>query len=225
MARTTQSQAGVAGHTPEPGQGEREQRNTQGEQAGTQAEQGQRLQGSQAAQGQDVTVGQGGATGGAMERGRGQGLAAHGRDPFAMMERLSQEMDQLFDSFFYGRPLARGGRQSQVPSLWAPEIDICEEGNQLRVSVDLPGVPKDGIKIDIQEGMLTIQGERREERTEGGEQQGFRRTERRYGSFYRSIPLPDGADAEQAQARMKEGVLEITIPLAQKQGRRLQIED
>jgi HSP20 family protein len=224
MARTPQSQAGAAGHTPEPGQGEREQRTSQSEQAGTQPGQRQQLQGSQSAQGQDVTVGQGGAAG-ATEPRRGQGLAAYGRDPFAMMERLSQEMDQLFDSFFYGRPLARTGRQSQIPSLWAPEVDICEEGNQLRLSVDLPGVPKDAVKIDIQEGMLTIQGERREERTEGGEQQGFRRTERRYGSFYRSIPLPDGADAEHAQARMKEGVLEITIPLAQKQGRRLQIED
>jgi HSP20 family protein len=224
MARTPQSQAGAAGHTPEPGQGEREQRNTQSKQAATPAAQGQQLQGSGAAQGQDVSVGQGGTTGG-VERPRGHGLAAHGRDPFAMMERLSQEMDQLFDSFFYGRPAARGARQSQVPSLWAPEVDLCEEGNQLRVSVDLPGVPKDAVRIDIQEGMLTIHGERREERTEGGEQQGFRRTERRYGSFYRSIPLPDGADAEQAQARMKEGVLEITIPLAQKQGRRLQIED
>jgi HSP20 family protein len=222
MARTHQSEAGAAGHTPEPGQGEGEQRNIQRDQAGTQPEQA-RLQGSQAAEGQDVTVGQGGDTGG-MERRRGQSLAAYGRDPFAMMERLSQEMDQLFDSFFYGRPLARSARQSQIPSLWAPEVDICEEGNQLRVTVDLPGVPKDAVKIDIQEGLLTIQGERREERTEGGEQQGFRRTERRYGSFYRSIPLPDGADAEQAQARMKEGVLEITIPLAQRQGRRLQIE-
>ena len=225
MTRTQQSQAGAAGHTPEPGQGEREQHRMQSEQSRGQGETGQTLQGSQGAQrGQDVAVGQSGESG-AMERRRGQGLAAYGRDPFAMMDRLSQEMDQLFDSFFYGRPLARSARQSQVPTLWAPEVDICEEGNRLRVSVDLPGVAKDGVKVDIHEGMLTIQGERREERTEGGEQQGFRRTERRYGSFYRSIPLPDGADAEQAQARMKEGVLEITIPLAQKQGRRLQIED
>jgi HSP20 family protein len=224
MARTQESQAGGAGHTPEPGQGEREQRSTQREQGPAQHEGNQQLQGSQGAQGQGIAVGQGGATGG-IESRRGQGLASYGRDPFAMMERLSQEMDQLFDSFFYGRPVARSGRQSQVPSLWAPEVDICEQGNQLRVSVDLPGVAKDGVHVDIQEGMLTIQGERREERTEGGEQQGFRRSERRYGSFYRSIPLPDGADAEQAQARMKEGVLEITIPLAQKQGRRLQIGD
>jgi HSP20 family protein len=212
MARTQQtSQAGAAGHTPEPGH--------------TQAQEPQRttgLQGSQGA-GQDVAVGQSGA-GAPAENRREQGLSTYGRDPFAMMQRMSEEMDQMFDAFFHGRPFARSARQPSLPNLWAPEVEICEEGNQLRVSVDLPGVPKDGVKVDIHEGMLTIQGERREERTEGGKEQGFRRSERRYGSFYRSIPLPDGANAEEAQARMKEGVLEIVVPLAQRQGRRLQIE-
>jgi HSP20 family protein len=72
-----------------------------------------------------------------------------------------------------------------------------------------------------------IQGERREERTEGGgEQQGFRRSERRYGSFYRAIPLPDYVDAEKAEARMKDGVLNITLPIteARRQARRLEIQ-
>jgi HSP20 family protein len=113
-----------------------------------------------------------------------------------------------------------------VSSLWAPEVDISEEGNQLRVCVDLPGISKDNVKIDVQEGALVIEGERREERTEGGEEQGFRRSQRRYGSFYRAIPLPDYVDTEKAEARMKEGVLNITFPITEerKRGRRLEIQ-
>jgi HSP20 family protein len=140
------------------------------------------------------------------------------------MQRLSEEMDQLFDSFFYGKPTGRQMRHPGLQSLWAPEVEMCEEGNQLRVFVDLPGVPRDNVKVDVHEGMLTIQGERREERTEGGEQ-GFRRSERRYGSFYRSIPLPEGVETENAQAHMKDGVLEITLPVTPaKQPRRLEIQ-
>jgi HSP20 family protein len=173
------------------------------------------------AQNTDVAVGHGGTV---QQRGQ-SGVSRYGRDPFEMMQRLSEEMDQVFDSFFYGRPLARQARHAGLQSLWAPEVELCEEGNKLRVCVDLPGVPKDNVKIDIHEGMLTIQGERREERTEGGEGQGFRRSERRYGSFYRTIPLPEGVEAEKADARMKDGVLEISIPITPaKQPRRLEIQ-
>ncbi len=156
---------------------------------------------------------------------RGEQALARFRDPFAMMQRLSEEMDELFDSFFYRRPRARGGGESAFRSLWAPDIEVCEEPNQLRLMVDLPGVQRDDVKIDVEEGVITIQGERREERTEGGEEQGYRRSERRYGSFYRSIPLPEGADAQKAEAHMKDGVLEITVPMTpRKQARRLEIQ-
>lgn len=190
-------------------------------------EQGERLQGSRAEAGQagqEVQVRQGERSG-AIEERRQQGLARYGRDPFTMMQRLSDEMDELFDSFFHGRPLARPRWQSPLQSAWIPDVEVCEEGNQVRICADLPGIPKDDVKVDIQEGMLTLRGERREERTEGGEERGFRRSERHYGSFYRSIPLPEGCDAERAQARMNEGVLEITMPFTpSKQARRLEIQ-
>ena len=174
-----------------------------------------------AGQGSDVAVGQSGS----VQTGGQGGLARYSRNPFDMMQQLSEEMDQLFDSFFYGRPVARQGRQHPMQQLWAPEVELSQEGNAIRVCVDLPGVSKDNVKIDIHEGLLSIQGERREERTEGGEQQGFRRSERRYGSFYRTIPLPEGAEAQNAQASMKDGVLEIRVPLTPaKQPRRLQIQ-
>ena len=181
----------------------------------------QPFSGSPRASGQgDVTVGQSGG----VQTARQSGAARYARNPFDMMQQLSEEMDQLFDSFFYGRPTARQGGRQALQQLWAPEVELKQQGNEIKVCVDLPGVPKDNVKIDIHEGLLSIQGERREDRTEGGEQQGFRRTERRYGTFFRTIPLPEGAEADNAQANMKDGVLEIRIPITPaKQPRRLEI--
>jgi HSP20 family protein len=80
------------------------------------------------------------------------------------------------------------------------------------------------VRVELEDDQIVVQGERKEERTEGSDEQGFRRVERRYGSFYRAIPLPEGADTEQARANMKEGVLEITVPLTQRtHGRRLEV--
>jgi HSP20 family protein len=155
---------------------------------------------------------------------RGSGMSRFSADPFETMQRLSEEMDQLFDSLLYGGRVARPARQARAQNVWAPDLEISEEGNQLRVCVDLPGIPKENVHIDVHDGMLTIQGERREERNEGGEQQGFRRSDRRYGSFCRSISLPEGVDEQNAQARLKEGVLEIVLPIARKESRRLEIQ-
>jgi HSP20 family protein len=182
------------------------------------------LQGSQQAGG-PLSDQQSGGQGG-VQSARGAGTARYSRDPFTMVHQLADEMDQLFDSFFYGgTPSRRSGRQSAAPTLWAPEVELAQEGNQLRLCVDLPGVSKENVNVQFEEGALIIQGERRDERRQGGEQQGYRRTELRYGSFYRAIPLPEGVNVEQAQAQMKDGVLEITIPLApEKQPRKLDIK-
>jgi HSP20 family protein len=162
--------------------------------------------------------------GGEMQAREGSALARQSQNPLTMLQRLSDEMDELFGSLFYGRPLRRQGR-SEVALLWAPEVELSEQDHQLRVRVDLPGVSKDDIHVDVQDRVLVIEGERREERSEADEQRGWRRTERRYGNFYRAIPLPDGADGEKAEARMKDGVLEITVPLSEnKSSRRLDIK-
>jgi HSP20 family protein len=157
--------------------------------------------------------------------GQGERSLSMYRDPFALMQRLSQEMDELFDSFFYGRPAGRQTRDGGLRSLWAPDVEVCEEQNQLRVLIDLPGVSRDNVKVDVHDEGITVQGERREERTEGGEQQGYRRSERRYGSFYRTIPLPEGAKTEEAKAQMKDGVLEVIVPIPERsRPRRLEIQ-
>ena len=187
----------------------------------------QSYEGRQGSAQQDSSADQRGQRSQVSARQGGQSLQRHGSfygsDPLAMFQHLSDQMDEMFESFFSGRP--RRSRQMDMPTLWSPEVDIREESNQLRVCIDLPGIPKDAVKVDVHDGALTVQGERSEESNDETEGKGFRRSERRYGSFYRSIPLPEGADAENAHASMKEGVLEITIPVPErKQARRLQIQ-
>jgi HSP20 family protein len=200
-----------------------------GQQQAGQQQGNTQLQGSQSGGGQQQQKQQGqqGQQGGAVQQRRSGGsLARYSANPFAMMQQLSEEMDQLMESLFYGAPMRRQRQQGQTPSLWIPQIEVQERDNQLLVRVDVPGVSKDDIRIDVQDRVLIVEGERREEHTEGDEKRGFRRTERVYGSFYRAIPLPDGAQAEKAEAKMKDGVLEITIPLAEeKKAQRLEIKE
>jgi HSP20 family protein len=188
---------------------------------------GERLQGSASqSTGGTPAAGQGNQQGGAVQQGGQRSVARYGANPFALMQQLSEEMDQLFDSFFFGAPARRRTQRSPIPSLWVPDVEVNEQDNQLQVRVDLPGIPKENVKVDIQDGVLVVQGERREERSEGEEQRGFRRTERRYGSFYRAIPLPEGVETEKAEAHMKDGVLELRLPMnAQRQPRQLDIKE
>ncbi len=221
------TQAGATNYSAQSGQEKQQQayQKDQGQQGGGPQPRGHSDAGQTGSRQQhDVQVGQGSSGGAMQQRSQGGGLARY-TDPFSLVQQLSNEMDELFESFFYGRPAVRRSRQSELRNLWAPEVEVTQDESQLRISVDLPGISKDDVKVDVQEGALTIHGERREERNEGDEKHGYRRSERRYGSFYRSIPLPEGADAENAQAQMKEGVLEIRLPLAQRsRGRRLEIK-
>jgi HSP20 family protein len=206
-SRNTQSSAGDASSATQQG--------AQGQQGGTQQMQ---RSGSQALQGSSQ-----------QQQRRGmQGVARYSRNPLAVMQELSHDLDRLFASFFYGSPTGQGqgqGQGGQSPAIWVPQIEMREDGDKLRVSVDLPGVGKERVRVDIDEGVPVVQGERVDERSESDEQQGVRRTERFYGAFHRAIPLPDGVDTENAQAEMKDGVLEIVLPLAQRsQSRRLDIK-
>jgi HSP20 family protein len=143
--------------------------------------------------------------------------------PFAIMNRFANEMDRLFEDFGFGRGLLapRGfGEISQ--STWSPQIEVFEGEGQIVVRADLPGLSKDDVKVDITDDALTIQGERRHEHEQCDES--FCRSERSFGSFYRSIPLPEGADADNAKANFRDGVLEVTIPAPERAQRRRQIE-
>jgi HSP20 family protein len=108
---------------------------------------------------------------------------------------------------------------------WVPQIEIFERKGELCVRADLPGMTKDNIDVEITGNTLVLRGERRSEHEEE-EEQGYYRTERSYGSFYRTIPLPEGIDAENAEASFRNGVLEITMPAPERgERRRLEIRE
>lgn len=150
-----------------------------------------------------------------------------GTGPFAMMRRISDEMDRLFESFgmgsgFGGFPAESG---AGLRTLWAPRIEMCERSGKLLIEADLPGVRKEDLNVRIEQDAVVIEGERRQQFER--EEQGFYHTERSYGSFHRVIPLPEGVDTEQAKATFRDGVLDIELPApkTRQRGRTLTIED
>ena len=94
-------------------------------------------------------------------------------------------------------------------SMWSPQVETFQRGDQFVVRADLPGLKKEDVNIELTDDALIIQGERREEHEE--ERDGYYRTERSYGSFYRTVPLPEGAITESAKATFNDGVLEIAV--------------
>lgn len=142
-----------------------------------------------------------------------------------MFERFADEVNRMFDEYGLWRGGSRAGSVADDMT-WTPRIDVTQRNNELVVRADLPGMSRDDVKVDVTEDAITIQGERHREHEE--EKGGVYRSERSYGSFYRAIPLPDGAIADQAKASFKDGVLEITMPAPPEQvsrGRRLEIRD
>lgn len=134
--------------------------------------------------------------------------------PFSFMRRFSEEMDRLFEDFGFGSSLARstGGQISPREfgrGLWRPPIELYSKGDNLIVKADLPGMSREDIKVECTDDAITIQGERKQERTE--EKEGEFHTERFYGKFFRRIPLPEGTRPEDAKAVFRDGVLEITL--------------
>jgi HSP20 family protein len=154
--------------------------------------------------------------------------------PFAFMRRFSEDMDRLFDDFGFGSSwLGPSFGRDFFPrslgefrqSLWSPQIETFEREGQLVIRADLPGLKKDDVNVEMTDDAITISGERRDENEERRE--GYYRSERSYGSFFRSIPLPEGVNAEDANATFNNGVLEITMqaPQLQSRGRRLEIKE
>jgi HSP20 family protein len=146
-------------------------------------------------------------------------------------ETFANEMERLFGDFGFTREWMRRPwslrmhRPGEVET-WTPQIELSQQNNELVVRADLPGLKKEDVNIDINDEAITVSGERRHEsESESG---GMYRSERNYGSFYRTIPLPKGAISDQAKATFKDGVLEIRVPAPPEQvtrGRRVEIQD
>jgi HSP20 family protein len=126
-------------------------------------------------------------------------------EPFRELQTLQSEMNRLFSSTF--EPRENGG---SVARRWMPAMDLVETGDHFVLRADLPGLGEDDVKIELEDGTLTVSGERRAEH-EGGDE-GFYRVERAFGPFARSLTLPQGIDPEGVTAHFDRGVLEVRIP-------------
>ena len=175
---------------------------------------------------------------GALQRRGGSSLSPYGSGyesgygggPFSIMRRISDEMDRFFENFGMGRslfPPQSGWNEGQggAPSMWSPHIEVCERNGKLLIQADLPGIKRDDINVRVEQDAVVIQGQRHQQQTSN--QSGYYRSERSYGSFYRTIPLPEGTNADSATASFRDGVLEIEVdmPREQQHGRTLEIRD
>jgi HSP20 family protein len=139
-------------------------------------------------------------------------------DPFSVIRRMQRELNRAF-SQTGASSSSRADDLSDV--VWVPPVEVAVRDNNFVVSAELPGLSDEDVTVEIRDDAVVIQGERQVERDE--DQGGIRRTERRYVRFYREIPLPDGADPEQATAEITNGVLQINVPISQAQSNTRQI--
>jgi len=122
--------------------------------------------------------------------------------PWGLLNQLQRELERTHEG------AASDG--SIATAEWAPAVDIKEETDKFVLHADIPGVAPEGIDVSMEDGVLTIKGEKKTEATTT--QEGYKRVERSYGSFYRRFSLPDTANADEISAKSKNGVLEIVIP-------------
>lgn len=120
--------------------------------------------------------------------------------PFSDFAELRHRLDQAF------RDLSEGAQRGG----WSPSVDLVKKDDQLVLRADLPGIKPEEVKIEVEDDVLTVSGEHREETEEKKEH--YMRRERRYGSFSRSMVLPRGVKADDIEAKCEDGVLEVTIP-------------
>lgn len=151
------------------------------------------------------------------------GLRRELSNPFEVLHR---EMNELFDTFM--REFGGGG----LPSLWSepmvgrihPRFDVAETEDAIQVTAELPGLDEKDIQVTLDNNILTVRGEKKQEREE--KKKNYYMSERSYGEFQRVIPLPTEVEADKVKAHFKKGVLNITLPKTQKaltEGRRIQI--
>lgn len=132
-------------------------------------------------------------------------------DPFRELEEVSDRLNRMF-----ARPVARtsNGKETMIVADWTPSVDISETEGEYQIKAEIPDVKKEDVKVTLEDGVLTIQGERKQEKEEKGKK--FHRIERSYGSFVRSFSLPDVIEEEKVKAEFKDGVLNLHLPKSEK---------
>lgn len=130
-------------------------------------------------------------------------------NPIREMEALQ---NHLLRAINLNTPPAQGGdgRQSLTTTEWAPTVDISEDANQYLIKAEIPEVKRDDVKVTVENGVLTLKGERLFDKEEKDTK--YHRIERSYGTFMRSFTMPDDADADKVTAEFKDGVLHVKLP-------------
>jgi HSP20 family protein len=121
--------------------------------------------------------------------------------PFGLMKRFGEEMNRMFT----------GWAAPTEFELWAPPLEVKHKEGNFIVTAELPGIAKEDIKVEVIEESLVIEGEKKAVKEE--KEEGYYRSERSYGKFYRSIPLPKGAKADEIKAELTNGILKVFVPV------------
>ena len=130
-------------------------------------------------------------------------------EPVRELTSLQNEMNRLFNTFF-DTPSTGGNGNGGSLRRWIPAMDLVETDDHFVLKADLPGLDESDVNIEVEDNVLTVSGERNAEHEDNRE--GYVRVERAYGSFRRSLTLPDGVDAEAVSASFEKGVLQVSIP-------------
>jgi HSP20 family protein len=134
------------------------------------------------------------------------------RDPFALLREMTSDWDRMFADA--GWPTFRWPLVRSKPfedAIFTPAVDVFEKDNRLITRVDLPGLKREDVKVEVTDGHLAISGERKSEVED--KKDDYYRCERSYGSFYRAVPLPEGVKFEDVKATFADGVLEVSVPV------------
>lgn len=126
--------------------------------------------------------------------------------PFRDLLSIQDEMNRVFDDFF-GRPMTR---LEWAEGVWSPSVNVSETKDNVAIKAEMPGMNKDDVNLSIQDNVLTLKGEKKQEKEE--RDANYHRIERSYGSFCRSFTLPTSVETDKIKASYKNGVLNITLP-------------
>ena len=137
-------------------------------------------------------------------------IAKRREEPLNLLRQMTSELDRMFDEPWTLFRMPMQFASNELPA-WAPKVDVVTKDNALITRVDLPGMKKEDVKVEVQDGLLTLSGERKKEVIE--DKDNVYREEREYGSFCRVVPLPKGIKAGDVKASFTNGVLEVTMPI------------
>ena len=138
-------------------------------------------------------------------------MALVGWDPFRELEDVSDRLNRMF-----ARPATHtsNGKETMIVADWTPSVDIAETQGEYLIKAEIPDVKKEDVKVTVEDGVLTIQGQRKQEKEEKGIK--YHRIERSYGSFARTFSLPDVIEADKVKAEFKDGILNLYLPKSEK---------